>query len=157
VIGDLGSRIADRIRKTQREFMDQAELKKRTKSFALRIINLVESLPRKRTADVIGKQLLRCGTSVGANYRASNRAKSRADFVFKLSIVEEECDESLYWMELLVEAGVVKERLLQPLMKEADEILSIMVASIVTARSKISQRSPMSKRSPIRDPQFQIR
>jgi four helix bundle protein len=137
--------------------MNQAELKQRTKRFALRVINLVDSLPRKNSASVIGKQLLRSGTSVGANYRASNRAKSRADFVLKLSIVEEECDESLYWMELLVEAGIVKKRLLEPLMKEADEILSIMVASIVTARSKISQRSPMSKRSPIRDPQSQIR
>jgi len=71
----------------------------------LRVIRLVETLPKSRTTEVIGKQMLRCGTSVGANYRAACRAKSRADFAFKMSLVEEECDEVLYWMELLVAAG----------------------------------------------------
>jgi four helix bundle protein len=104
-------------------------------------------------AGVIGKQLLRAGTSVGANYRAATRAKSRADFILKLSIVEEECDETLYWMELLVEGEIMKERLLRPLMAEANEILSIVVASIVTARQKLPSRSPLTKRSPIRNPQ----
>ena len=136
--------------------MNQAELKQRTKRFALRVIHLVQSLPRNTTATVIGKQLLRSGTSVGANYRASSRAKSRPDFVLKLSIVEEECDESLYWMELLIEAGIIKETRLRSLMNEANEILSIIVASIITARSKISTRTPMSKRSAIPNPRSEI-
>src|SRR4051812_39199771 len=136
--------------------MNQAELKQRTKQFALRIIRLVESLPRNTTATVVGKQLLRSGTSVGANYRANGRAKSRPDFVLKLSIVPEECDESLYWMELLVEADIIKETRLRPLMNEANEILSIIVSSIITARSKISTRTPMAKRSPVPDPESEI-
>ena len=89
--------------------MTQTEMKERTKKFALRVIRLTESLPHAKTADVIGKQLVRCGTSVGANYRAACRAKSTADFISKLSIVEEEADESIYWMELLIEANIVKE------------------------------------------------
>lgn len=109
-------------------------MKQRTKQFALRVIRLVESLPRNRTAEVIGRQLLRSGTSVGANYRAACRAKSRADFISKMGTVEEEADESLYWMELLIEAGIVKQELLAPLMQEADELLAITVASINTAR-----------------------
>ncbi len=81
------------------------EMKKRTKAFALRVVRLVEVLPATRTADVIGKQLLRCGTSVGANYRAACRARSQADFISKMGIVEEEADETIYWIELLVESG----------------------------------------------------
>jgi four helix bundle protein len=88
--------------------MNADELRQRTRAFALRIIRLVEALPQTRSAEVIGKQLLRCGTSVGANYRASCRAKSQADFVAKMGIVEEEADESIYWMELLVESDLVK-------------------------------------------------
>ncbi|HQK77316.1 MAG TPA: four helix bundle protein [Candidatus Hydrogenedentes bacterium] len=110
------------------------DLKKRTRAFALRVIRLCESLPSGRTADVIGKQLLRCGTSVGANYCAACRARSTADFIAKLGIVEEECDECIYWMELLVDSSIMERRLLEPLMKEADEILSIIIASILTAR-----------------------
>ena len=111
-------------------------LKQRTKEFALRIIKLVEALPRGRTADVIGNQLLRSGTSVGANYRAACRAKSTADFISKMGTVEEETDESLYWMELLIEAEIVESVKLESLMNEADEILAITVASINTARRK---------------------
>ena len=114
--------------------MDSSEMKKRTKAFALRVIRLVEALPKNRVADVVGRQLLRCGTSVGANYRAACRARSQADFVAKLGIVEEEADESVYWMELLVEAGMVESAKLESLMKEADELLAITVASIKTAR-----------------------
>jgi four helix bundle protein len=91
-------------------------------------------LPKTRTAEVIGKQLLRAGTSVGANYRAACRAKSTRDFIYKMGLVEEEADESLYWMELLLEAGLVKLERLQPLMVEADELIAITVASIKTAR-----------------------
>lgn len=114
--------------------MDREELKRRTKQFGLRVIRLVESLPKNRTAEVIGNQLLRSGTSVAANYRAACRAKSKADFISKMGTVEEEADESLYWMELLIEAGIVKQELLEPLMQEANEFLAITVASINTAR-----------------------
>jgi four helix bundle protein len=111
-------------------------LKTRTKAFALRIIRLAEALPRSRTANVVGQQLLRSGTSVGANYRAACRARSTAEFVSKMGIVEEEADESIFWMELLVDAGIVKKELVQPLMNEADELLAIAVTSIRTARKK---------------------
>ena len=114
--------------------MRNKDLKKRTKEFALRVIKLVEALPRGRTADVIGRQLLRSGTSVGANYRAACRAKSPADFISKMGTVEEETDESLFWMELLIEAGMVESGKLESLMKEADEILAITVSSIKTAK-----------------------
>src|ERR1035441_2186514 len=110
--------------------MSNENLKQRTKQFALRIIKLVESLPHDRTCDVLGKQLLRAGTSVGANYRAACRARSAADFISKMGIVEEEADEAIYWMELLVEAGLVKAAKLKLLMQEADELVAIAVASI---------------------------
>ena len=116
--------------------MNREEMKKRTKQFALRVIQLIESLPRTRTADVLARQLLRSGTSVGANYRSACRAKSSADFVSKMGTVEEEADESLYWMELLIDAGIVESKMLEPLMKEADELLAITVSSIKTARRK---------------------
>jgi len=119
-----------------KEFADMTaeQMKARTKKFALRVIRLVESLPRSRTADTIGRQLLRSGTSVGANYRSACRAKSPADFASKMGIVEEEADESIYWMELLVEGEIVKATRLGPLMKEADEIVAIAVSSIKTTR-----------------------
>ncbi len=116
--------------------MNKVDLKTRTKSFALRVIALVESLPEGRTADVLGKQLSRCGTSVGANYRAACRARSTADFIFKMGIVEEEVDEAIFWMELLVEAGLLNTDDLKELMDEADQLLAMTVASIKTARNK---------------------
>jgi four helix bundle protein len=116
--------------------MNADEFKNRTKAFAIRVIRLVEALPQNQTAKVIGNQLLRCGTSVGANYRAACRAKSPADFVAKMAIVEEECDESIYWMELIVEAGLLDGKRLADLKNEAIEILSMVVASRKTARSR---------------------
>ena len=117
--------------------MNEAQFKARTKALAVRIIRLVEALPTTRTGDVIGKQLLRSGTSVGANYRAACRARSTADMLSKLGIVEEEADESVYWMELLIEAGIVPQSRLGPLMSEMDEILAMIVASRKTLnRSK---------------------
>jgi four helix bundle protein len=110
------------------------DFKRRTKQFALRIIRLVDSLPQRRSADVIGKQLLRAGTAVGANYRASCRARSQAEFRAKLGIVEEEADESAYWMELLIEAELVRKMLVENLLQEANEILAMVVASIRTSR-----------------------
>jgi len=112
------------------------DLKERTKQFALRAIRLAESLPDGRTAWVISKQLLRSATSVGANYRAARRARSPADFISKMTVVEEEIDESLYWMEILVDGGLVKRELLEPLMQEANELAAIAVASIKTARAR---------------------
>ena len=119
-----------------KRWMDKEKMKQRTKQFVLRVIRLVESLPRGRTAEVIGRQLLRAGTSVGANYRAACRAKSTADFISKMGTVEEEADESLYWMELLVEAEIVKPEKLEYLMKEADELVAITVSSINTAKKR---------------------
>ena len=116
--------------------MNPEEFRIRTKSYALRIIRLAESLPNSVPAREIQRQLIRCGCSVGANYRAACRSRSRAEFVSKLGIAEEECDESIYWMELLVEAGLAKSEKLTNLMKEGYEILSMIVASRKTARSK---------------------
>ena len=114
--------------------MDYENLKRRTKAFALQIIELVESLPKNKTCDVIGKQLLRSGTSVGANYRSACRAKSRADFISKMGNVEEETDETAYWLELLEESGHKSDDQLYVTLKEANEILSITIASIITAK-----------------------
>ena len=113
-----------------------ADLKARTKTFALRIIKVVDALPNSRSANVIGNQLLRSGTSVGANYRAACRARSTAEFVAKLGIVEEEADECGYWLELLIDSGLMTRQQLSDLLKEADELVAITVASIKTARQR---------------------
>ena len=114
--------------------MNNENLKLRTKQFALRTIKLVESLSRDTTANILGRQLLRAGTSVGANYRAACRSKSIADFISKMGTVEEEADESGYWMELLVDANKIRPVKITALMKEANELTAIAVASIRTAR-----------------------
>jgi four helix bundle protein len=114
--------------------MNPNELKRRTKAFALQIIKLVESLPRSRTGEVLGKQLLESGTSAGANYRAACRAKSPADFISKMGIVEEEADETIYWMELLLESGLLKKDDVVHLIEEANQLLAISVSSINTAK-----------------------
>ena len=116
--------------------MDEETFKNRTKLFALGVVRLVESLPRNRIADVLGRQLLRSGTSVGANYRAACRGKSASDVIAKLSIVEEEADESIYWIELLVDAGVLAPNRVEALKKEANELLAMTVASIKTLRAR---------------------
>ena len=122
--------------------MTSEEMKARTKQFALRIIKLVESLPNTKTGNLIGNQLLRSGTSVGANYRAACRAKSTADFINKLAIVEEEADESIYWIEMLVESNQIKPNLVENLLNETNEILSIIVSAIKTSKEK---RNPNSQ------------
>jgi len=121
--------------------MNAEEFKSRTKAFAVRVISLVESLPGTSASKVIGRQLLRSGTSVGANYRAACRARSRPEFISKLGIVEEECDESIYWMELLIEAWQMKPNRLTNLMKETDELLAMIVVSSKTAKSRSNQKS----------------
>jgi four helix bundle protein len=114
--------------------MDNENLKRRTRKFALDVINLVELLPKDPVARTLGGQLLRCGTSVGANYRATCRAKSTADFISKFGTVEEEADESGFWLDLLVDAKKVSAATAAPLIKEAGELTAISVASINTAR-----------------------
>jgi four helix bundle protein len=124
--------------------MNEQEFKYRTKNLALRTIRLVESLPLNTSTNILGKQLLRSATSVGANYRAACRAKSTADLINKLSIVEEEADESMYWLELLIETGFVREERLAGLKKDFDEVVAMIVASIKTLRSKKIQ-NPQSR------------
>jgi four helix bundle protein len=131
-----------------RKHVDENLFKKRTKQLALRFIKVVEALPKSRTADVIGRQLLRSGTSIGANYRAACRGKSTADVIAKLRIVEEEADESAYWMELLIESGLVPEARLSELLKETNEIVAMTVASIRTLQKRTTG-APINRQSKI--------
>jgi len=119
--------------------MNEKDLKKRTKQFGLRIIKLVEALPKTQTARVIGNQLLRSGTSVGANYRAACRGRSKAEFIAKVGISIEEADKSMYWIEMLTEAGIMPEEKVSALHKEADEIIAILTASVKTARRNLKK------------------
>ena len=112
------------------------DLRVRTRAFALRAMRLVDTLPDRRSCDIIGKQLLRNATSVGANYRSACRGRSTAEFVAKLGIVEEEADESAYRFELLMEGGIVKPEALADLHAEAGEIVAMVAASIKTARGE---------------------
>jgi four helix bundle protein len=114
--------------------MNCENLKQRTKRFGLDVIELVEALPKDDTSRVLGRQVLRSATSVGANYRAACRAKSPADFISKLGNVEEEADESGFWLEMLVDAKKVGSIKAAPLIQEADELTAIAVSSINTAR-----------------------
>jgi len=131
--------------------MNEQEFKDRTKKLALRVIKLVAALPKDQAALVISKQLLRSATSVGANYRAACRGKSAADVINKLAIVEEEADESLYWMELLIEADLIPQSRLSSLMSETDEIVAMTVASIKTLRTKRA----LNPKSKIQNPKLQ--
>jgi four helix bundle protein len=137
--------------------VNNENLKQRTRKFALDIIKLVEALPGDRVGSVLGNQLLRSGTSVAANYRSATRAKSPADFIAKMGIVEEESDESFLWMDLLEASGRLDTNKAQPLMKEADELTAISVASIRTARrsmsiSRTTDRTAAVPRSALRTP-----
>ena len=114
------------------------QMKKRTKEFALRVIRLVESLETNTINQVLGRQLLRSGTSVGGNFRSSQRARPKREFVARLAVVEEECDEALFWMELLVESGAITQERISALMKEANEILAIIVSSIRSSKKSRS-------------------
>lgn len=111
-------------------------LKPRTKKFALRIINLYTSLPKKTEAQVIGKQILRSGTSVGAQYREASRSRSNAEFISKMESALQELDETAYWLELLVEAGIVAVNKLKDLQKETEELIAIFVSSVKTAKAR---------------------
>ena len=111
-------------------------LRARTKSFALRIIKLYASLPKTTVAQILGKQFLRSGTSVGAHYREASRARSTKEFISKLEVSAQELDETMYWLELLIEAGIVPEKKLADLLDEANQLLSIMTASVKTAKNR---------------------
>jgi four helix bundle protein len=115
------------------------DLRERTKRFALRIIRLCDKLPATRSADVIARQILRSGTSVGAQYREACRARSRSEFISKLQSALQELEESSYWLELIVDSGLAKESQMAPLRKEASELLAIFTASILTARKSITR------------------
>lgn len=115
------------------------ELQARTKTFALRIIRMFRSLPKTAEAAIIGKQVLRSGTSVVANYRAAGRARSKAEFTAKLGIVVEGADETVFWMELLVEAEIVSKEMIHGLIDEANELLAIFAASRQTARRGVKR------------------
>ena len=115
--------------------MDKEELKKRTRLFAVNIIKLVDNLPQKRSLNILSNQLIRCASSIGANYRSACKGKSTADFINKIIIVEEEADESIYWLELLEEAGLVNPLDIQPLKKEANELTAIFTAIGKTAKA----------------------
>ena len=128
--------------------MNDAELKQRTKPFAWRVIEMTGSLPRKLAADVLGRQLVRSATSVAANYRSACRAKSRADFISKMGTVEEEADESMLWLELIGESGLMSPVRLVELLDEANALTAIAVKSIRTARAHAT-----NPQSAIRNPQ----
>ena len=123
--------------------MTETELKTRTKQFALRVLKVVDALPRSTSGRVLGGQIARSATSVAANYRAVCRAKSRADFVAKLATVEEEADETAFWLEMIVDSGLLTAAQLKPLLKEADELTAIFVSSLKTAR--VGRANPKSK------------
>lgn len=117
------------------------ELQQRTFSFALRCVRLVNALPKSRSADSIGNQLLRSASSVGANYRAARRARTTKEFIARLGVVEEEADESVYWLELIAQSGMMPAKRVDALRVEANEIVAIIVASIRTAKKKLKQKS----------------
>jgi four helix bundle protein len=129
--------------------MNEQEMIKRTKQFALRVMKLVEALPRNVQGRTIARQLMRSGTSVAANYRAACRARSKPEFIAKLGTVEEEADESGFWLELIIESGLLIEKNVRPLLIEAGELVAITASSKKTAssrpRSQIANRnSPIS-------------
>ncbi len=122
--------------------MDKTELKRRTQRFAIDVIKFVEELPSKRSLNILSNQLLRCSSSVGANYRSACRGKSSADFINKIVIVEEEADESVYWLELMEESGLVDPKVILPLKKEANELTAIFTAIGRTAKENQKKNRP---------------
>jgi four helix bundle protein len=113
--------------------MNKAELKARTKRFALRVVSLVEALPKTVSGRAIGNQLVRSGTGVGSNYRACCRGRSRAEFIAKIGVVVEEADESAFWMELIIEGSLLPAGKVEPLLTDANELVAIMAASRISA------------------------
>ena len=126
--------------------MNRREMKDRTKEFAKRIVRLCRTLPNNREGRLIGNQIFRSGTSVAANYRAACRSRSKAEFISKMTIVEEEADETLFWLEMLSEMEIINSDLLAPMMAENDEIVSIIVSSIKTAKANNKPKSEIRNR-----------
>ena len=122
--------------------MNADQMKQRSRTFCLRVVKLAASLPRDRIADVFVRQMVRSATSVAANYRAACMGRSKAEFVSKIGIVQEEADETVFWIELAADAGLVKEELVKDLVAEGREILAIIVASRKTAKRK----APVARR-----------
>ena len=120
--------------------MNSTEFQDKTKRLGLHVIRFVEVLPQNYTSRVIINQILRCALSVGANYRAVGRAKSDKDFINKMKIVEEECDETIYWLEIIEESGLAKIEIVTPLKREAKEILAMIVASINTMSKNLKSK-----------------
>ena len=116
--------------------MNAEELKARTKRFALRVLKLVAALPNNIQGKTIGGQLVRSGTSVAANYRAACRGRSRAEFIAKIGVVEEEADESAFWLELIVDSGLLHTDKVQSLLQEANELTKIMAKSRISAKER---------------------
>ena len=136
--------------------MDEREFKAQTKKLGLDVIRLVEALPRTRSADILGRQLLRAATSVGANYRAACRGKSSLDVIAKLAIVEEEGDETLFWLELLQEAKIAPSSAVRDLWASTDSIVAMTVASIKTMRRRIPQSRAQVPAPAIQNPKPKI-
>ena len=125
------------IRSADQSTLERSEaLQRRTKKFAIRVVNLFRSLPHSPDAQTIGKQLLRSGTSVAANYRAVCRSRSKAEFISKMSVVIEEADESVFWLELMSETGVISAVRVADLLQEANELVAIFAASLRTVKSR---------------------
>src|SRR5882757_5433749 len=131
------------MRNSECGLQNEPDLNKRTKAFALRILKLVDALPKTTAGRALASQIVRSGTSVAANYRAACRAKSTADFIAKMGIVEEEADETLFWLELLEESELVTAAKLTAIKQEADELIAITVASIKTARRNHAPNSAL--------------
>ena len=122
--------------------MNKLDLQQRTKKFSLRVLKLVDALPQRTAgARIIANQLARAGTSVGSNYRAACKSRSRAEFIAKIGVVEEEADESEFWMELIIESSLMKRSRVEPLHGEAGELMKIMAASRTTAASRLRPAS----------------
>ena len=138
--------------------MNEQEFKDRTKRLGIQIIRVLEELPRNRTTDALARQLLRSATSIGANYRAACRGRSSADIIAKLGVVEEETDETLYWLELFSETGLLATAMVASLIAEADEILAMTVASIKTLRTRGVEFKPDVRlvQSKIQNPKSKI-
>ena|SRR5688572_23271225 len=125
--------------------MNKDDLKKRTKQFALRVLKLVDALPNSKSDRAIGGQLVRSGTSVGSNYRAACRGRSRAEFIARIGVVEEEADESAFWLELIIDHKLLKQSLVKALWIEAGELTAIMAASRISASRNAKQSRTMPR------------
>jgi four helix bundle protein len=137
--------------------MNRHELKERTKQFALRVMRLVDALPKSTKDRALASQLIRSGTSVAANYRAACRGRSRAEFIAKIGVVEEEADETALWLELIIADALLSKKKVQSLLDEANELVAIMAASYISAqKNAVRNRALVSQKSAIRNQQSKI-